>query len=441
MSVATLVLPGKGEGRAFSGTTFRLTVSTPSAIRTRRRRTTKRIVADRAAECARHAQPRQSATATLAGAPPGRAVKCPASSSVVAPSDTMISISTSPRQRTVVRCHESIAGERGLRTTVLASRRTSSTAGTLSILCKHRAELADVLDFDRDVETDGAVVVGHGLHVEDVDLLVGQQCADVLEQADPVPRPDLDVDRVGLAGLRSPGDLDQSLGIGQIEHVRAIGAVDGDARGRASRNPRSRSPLTGLQQVASEVSRSPTPITSSRNGARGFGTCGRVGRGRSLVSVFAEARCDQLRRDRAVSDRREHVLDLVVAREVLVDVLRLEIDARAGAAPSPGSPCPGRCSRRAPAAGTTAGSFPARRGREVAEILPQPVPARAQLGLAGRDLDDLPVLQLGVEPDELVVDLAPGRCGDRLRCGCGRRSRAASRRPGSSMMSPFGVKT
>ena len=57
------------------------------------------------------------------------------------------------------------------------------------------AELADPLDLDRGVERDGAVVVGGGQDADDIDPLVGQDGADILEEPDPIPGLDLDGDR------------------------------------------------------------------------------------------------------------------------------------------------------------------------------------------------------------------------------------------------------
>ena len=79
------------------------------------------------------------------------------------------------------------------------------------------------------------------------------------------------VDGIGLAGLGAPGDLDQPLGIGQVDQVRAVGAVDGDPA-PAGHVADDRVAVDRLAAGREDVSRSPTPITSSRSGARGFGT-------------------------------------------------------------------------------------------------------------------------------------------------------------------------
>ena len=140
-----------------------------------------------------HSQPTKR-DRDVRGRAAGSGNKVDASSKVGEPSDTMMSISTSPRQSTdpdgVHQLSRRRAGSPLRRWWCRGGPRPQP--GTLSILWRTRLNWLDVLDFDRDSEADGAVVVGHRLHIDDVDLLVGQQRADVLEQADPVPGAHMD---------------------------------------------------------------------------------------------------------------------------------------------------------------------------------------------------------------------------------------------------------
>ena len=108
--------------------------------------------------------------------------------------------------------------------------------------------MADAFDLDRGIQGHRAVVMRRREDADDIDAFVGQDRADVLEQPDTVPSLNLDRHRECRLAVVAPGGRDQSLRFRNVDHVRTVHPVDGDAS--TTRDKSDNGIAIGRQQVA-----------------------------------------------------------------------------------------------------------------------------------------------------------------------------------------------
>ena len=232
-----------------------------------------------------------------------------------------------------------------------ASRVTEVTSRSRSILVSTRASCWSEVTLKVAVIDGGAVGMGGDRRRHDVDLVLGDDVRDLVEQARPVERGDADRDRVGLLAGQLPLDVDQPLDVPLGQDRRAGRAVDRHAL--AARHVAGDLVAGDRRAALREANEQVADALDLDAGGRRRGRRRLLGQHDRGVVVDLELADDRRRADGAVADGGVEVVELLVA------VLRRDLGqlgrhrsrpasrARGAAARGRAGPCPGRCSRRA----------------------------------------------------------------------------------------------